>query len=279
MTTATTRPARTRPKGRRTRRRDADHRREGREEGPSNAATDRRRHTARGDVPRSSSATSSAARSVRRDRCPTWTSSFPDSSPPRSSSQAWALRSRSPRICTTASSTAYGACPHHRSLSSAAGFSATWHSPPGAWRSPAGSGSRLGFASTTGSDRHLLAFALCIVFGFALSWMFVALGFVAGSPQAAQSTAFLVFPFTFVSSAFVPVSTMPSWMQGFAAHQPVTEMVNSVRILTEGHAAQAVLGHSVGCVPPLGDGVGARDRAALRSLRRRPASEGLSERV
>jgi ABC-2 type transport system permease protein len=111
-------------------------------------------------------------------------------------------------------------------------------------------GFAVGFRLHNGIGQALLAFALCIVFGFALSWMFVALGFVAGSPQAAQSTAFLVFPFTFVSSAFVPVSTMPSWMQGFAAHQPVTEMVNSVRILTEGNAAQAVLGHSVGSYLP-----------------------------
>jgi ABC-2 type transport system permease protein len=106
-------------------------------------------------------------------------------------------------------------------------------------------GFAVGFRLHNGTGQALLAFALCVVFGFALSWMFVALGFVAGSPQAAQSTAFLVFPFTFVSSAFVPVSTMPSWMQGFAAHQPVTEMVNSIRILTEGDAAQSALGHSL----------------------------------
>lgn len=111
-------------------------------------------------------------------------------------------------------------------------------------------GFAVGFRLHSGVAQALLAFVLCVVFGFALSWLFVALGFVAGSPQAAQSTAFLVFPFTFVSSAFVPVSTMPSWMQGFAAHQPVTEMVNSVRILTEGPAAQAVLGHSVGAYLP-----------------------------
>ncbi len=99
---------------------------------------------------------------------------------------------------------------------------------------------------------HCLAFVVRprILFGFALSWMFVALGFVAGSPQAAQSTAFLVFPFTFVSSAFVPVSTMPRWMRGFANHQPVTEMVNSVRILTEGHGASLALGHSLSSYLP-----------------------------
>lgn len=80
------------------------------------------------------------------------------------------------------------------------------------------------------------------VWGFAFSWLFVALGFVAGSAQAAQGLSFLVFPLTFVSSAYVPVATMPSWMRVFAVHQPITAMANTARILTEGHAAVAVLG-------------------------------------
>jgi ABC-2 type transport system permease protein len=111
-------------------------------------------------------------------------------------------------------------------------------------------GFAVGFRLHANVGNALLAFVLCVLFGFALSWLFVALGFIAGSPQAAQSTAFLVFPFTFVSSAFVPVSTMPGWMQGFANHQPVTEMVNSVRILTEGHGASLAIGHSLSSYLP-----------------------------
>ena len=91
---------------------------------------------------------------------------------------------------------------------------------------------------------------MCALFGFAFCWLFVALGLFAGSPQAAQSLSFLVFPLTFVSSAYVPVSTMPGWMQAFANHQPVTAMVNTVRILTEGHAAVAVFGPFAGVLPP-----------------------------
>jgi hypothetical protein len=49
-----------------------------------------------------------------------------------------------------------------------------------------------------------------------------------------------------VSSAYVPVETMPSWMQGFAEHQPITVMVDAVRVLTQGPAAEALLGHSAG---------------------------------
>ena len=53
----------------------------------------------------------------------------------------------------------------------------------------------------------------------------------------------IVFPFAFVSSAYVPVSSMPGWLQAFANHQPLTYMVDSVRALTLGPHAQALLGH------------------------------------
>jgi ABC transporter DrrB family efflux protein len=87
------------------------------------------------------------------------------------------------------------------------------------------------------------AFALCVVFGFAFEWVFIALGMVAGNAQAAQGIAFMVFPLTFVSSAYVPTATMPGWMRPFANHQPVTLMVDAVRVLAEGPAAQRAIGH------------------------------------
>jgi ABC-type multidrug transport system permease subunit len=50
------------------------------------------------------------------------------------------------------------------------------------------------------------------------------------SPESVQAAMFVVvFPLTFASSAFVPTSTMPSWLQGFAANQPFTLVVNAVR--------------------------------------------------
>ena len=102
-------------------------------------------------------------------------------------------------------------------------------------------GFRLGGTTAAG----LAAFGLTILYGFAFVWMFITMGLAAGSPQAAQGLSFLVFPLSFVSSAYVPVSTMPGWMQGFATYQPMTPMVNTVRILTGGPAAQALLGHSL----------------------------------
>jgi ABC transporter DrrB family efflux protein len=90
----------------------------------------------------------------------------------------------------------------------------------------------------------LAAFGLVIVFGFALEWVFITLGLLAGNAQAAQSAGMIVFPFAFISSAYIPVSTMPGWLQVFAQHQPLTPMVDAVRALTLGPRAHALLGHS-----------------------------------
>jgi ABC transporter DrrB family efflux protein len=104
----------------------------------------------------------------------------------------------------------------------------------------------VGFRTQNGPGAAAAAVALCVLYGFAFCWMFIGLGLLAGSPQAAQGISFMVFPLTFVSSAYIPVATMPGWMQAFANHQPLTYMVNSVRLLTEGHGAAQLLGHSLG---------------------------------
>ena len=92
----------------------------------------------------------------------------------------------------------------------------------------------------------LAAFALCVLFGFAFIWMFVTIGLLAGNAQAAQGMSLLVFPLTFVSSAYVPVGSMPGWLQAFARHQPITSMVDSVRALCLGDGAVATMGHTAG---------------------------------
>ena len=89
----------------------------------------------------------------------------------------------------------------------------------------------------------LAAFGLVVLFGFAFEWVFVTLGLFAGNAQAAQGMGMIVFPFAFISSAYVPVSSMPSWLRVFAEHQPLTYMVDAVRALTLGPQAQALLGH------------------------------------
>jgi ABC transporter DrrB family efflux protein len=109
-----------------------------------------------------------------------------------------------------------------------------------------GIGFLVGFRLHGSVPAALEAFLLCLVFGFAFEWVFIVLGMIAGTAQAAQGLAFMVFPLTFVSSAYVPVSSMPTWLRAFADHQPITVMVDAVRALTQGPAAEALLGHSAG---------------------------------
>ena len=88
------------------------------------------------------------------------------------------------------------------------------------------------------------AFGLCVVYGFAFTWLFLLIGLVSGTAQAAQGMSMLVFPLTFVSSAYVPVNTMPGWLQPIAQHQPITYMVNTVRALCLGAHGHALLPHA-----------------------------------
>lgn len=106
-----------------------------------------------------------------------------------------------------------------------------------------GIGFLVGFRIHDGWLAALAAAGLVILFGFVFEWLFIFCGMVAGSAQAAQGFALLVFPFTFVSSAYIPVATMPSWMRGFAENQPMTIMVDAVRTLTQGAPAEALVGH------------------------------------
>jgi ABC transporter DrrB family efflux protein len=81
----------------------------------------------------------------------------------------------------------------------------------------------------------LAASALVLSFAFALSWIMANVGLKVANGEAAQAVAFpLLFPLTFASSAFVPVNSMPGWLQAFAAHQPVTVVVNAARGLMLG---------------------------------------------
>jgi ABC transporter DrrB family efflux protein len=96
-------------------------------------------------------------------------------------------------------------------------------------------GMLVGFRPEGGIAGNLAAVGLMLLFGFALSWLGVAAGALVRTPEALQGIMFaVVFPLTFVSSAFVPTATMPDWMRVFAENQPMTHVVNAVRDLTLG---------------------------------------------
>ena len=105
-------------------------------------------------------------------------------------------------------------------------------------------GFAVGFRLGGSIGSALLALALLVLYGFVLEWTFIALGFFAANAQAAQGMSLLLIPFVFISSSFVPVKSMPSWLQGVAAHQPITYMIDSVRTLTLGSEVETFLGHS-----------------------------------
>jgi ABC-2 type transport system permease protein len=107
-------------------------------------------------------------------------------------------------------------------------------------------GFAVGFRIRGSVAEAVAAMGLIVVYGFAFDWLFTALGMMAGNAQAAQGLAFMTFPLTFVSSAYVPVQSMPGWLRVAAEHQPVTFMVDAVRALALGPQARAVLGHSAG---------------------------------
>jgi ABC-2 type transport system permease protein/oleandomycin transport system permease protein len=107
-------------------------------------------------------------------------------------------------------------------------------------------GFAVGFRIHTTPAALLGALFMMLLFAFALSWIFALLGLVTRNGEAAQAAAFpLVAPLVFASSAFVPLSSQPGWMQVFSAHQPFTLTVNAVRALCIGGPTLAPVLQSV----------------------------------
>jgi len=76
---------------------------------------------------------------------------------------------------------------------------------------------------------------LVILFGYCFSWIYATIGLLTKDPETAQVAGILpFFILVFASSAIVPVATMPSWLQPFARHQPVSITINAVRALLQG---------------------------------------------
>jgi ABC transporter DrrB family efflux protein len=96
-------------------------------------------------------------------------------------------------------------------------------------------GFAVGFRPTTGVLAYLAGLGIILLFAYALSWGFAFVGLSASNSETAQVMSFpLLFPLIFASSAFVPVSLMPSWLQGFATYQPVSVVVSACRALMIG---------------------------------------------
>lgn len=99
-------------------------------------------------------------------------------------------------------------------------------------------GFAVGFRSASGAGGLLAALALVLAFAYAASWAFTALGLRVSDPEAAQAAGVpVVFLLVFTSSAFVPLRSMPGWLQAIGVHQPVNALVTAERALIQGGPA------------------------------------------
>jgi ABC transporter DrrB family efflux protein len=96
----------------------------------------------------------------------------------------------------------------------------------------------IGFSFHASAFEIVGGIGLLILFGYAFSWVFALLGMLVSSPESANSLGFIaVFPLTFISSAFVPVESMPAALRWFAEINPFTIEVNAMRALWVGAPA------------------------------------------
>ena len=96
----------------------------------------------------------------------------------------------------------------------------------------------IGFSFHTNFWHAIAGVGLLLLFGYAFSWVFAFLGLLVSSPEAANSVGFIaVFPLTFISSAFVPVASMPEPLKSFAMVNPFTIVVDAMRSLWLGAPA------------------------------------------
>jgi ABC-2 type transport system permease protein len=87
----------------------------------------------------------------------------------------------------------------------------------------------IGFRPSAGPLDWLAAVGVLLLFILALSWFSAAIGLLAKTPDAASGYTFMVMFLPYASSAFVPIGTMPSWLHGFARHQPITPIIETMR--------------------------------------------------
>ena len=108
----------------------------------------------------------------------------------------------------------------------------------------------IGFAFDANVAEIVGGFALLLLFGYAFSWVFAVIGLSVSSPEAANGVGFtLIFPITFISSAFVPVESMPDGLEQVAAANPVTVVVDAMRALwLDAPAGNSVWGAVVWCL-------------------------------
>ena len=110
----------------------------------------------------------------------------------------------------------------------------------------------IGFRFQAGVAEALGCIALVSAFGLALSWIFAFVALTVRGAEAAQTAGFVVlFPLVFASSVFVPVSTLPSWLQVIAKVSPVSLTANAARSLALVPGTPSSLGGAIAWIAGL----------------------------
>jgi ABC-2 type transport system permease protein len=126
----------------------------------------------------------------------------------------------------------------------------------------------IGFRSDAGPLGWLAAGGILLLFILTISALAALVGLLARTPEAANGFAFFLMFLPYASSAFVPIATMPTWLQGFSGHQPITPIIESVRGLLNGTpVGNAPLLAIVWCVGILAVSVALSGVAFSRRLR------------
>ncbi|MEV0844058.1 ABC transporter permease [Actinocatenispora sera] len=106
-----------------------------------------------------------------------------------------------------------------------------------------GMGIAVGYRPDGGALGVLGAIALAIISGWSLAWAFTWVGTIARSAQAVQGISMMImFPLTFLSNAFVPLTSLPGWLQAFVRVNPVSHMVTAARDLANEGTISAEVG-------------------------------------
>jgi len=80
-----------------------------------------------------------------------------------------------------------------------------------------------------------------VLYAVVFTVAFIVMGLFAPNAQAAQGMSLIAFVFAFLSSAYVPATSMPGWLQPFSKYQPITPMVDAVRSLLTGSSSDVGL--------------------------------------
>jgi ABC transporter DrrB family efflux protein len=107
-------------------------------------------------------------------------------------------------------------------------------------------GFMVGFRIHTNALALIAGILLLLFFGYAMSWIFATVGLALGDPETAQAAAFPVLaPLVFASTVFVPLDSMPGWLQVWAEHQPVSVTASAVRALVLGGPTASLVWQSL----------------------------------